>query len=157
MPDLPVVHRAGKELLEFYFTANKGEEQRPLNEVASGGELSRLMLVLKTITAPTQFPRTLIFDEIDTGIGGRVADAVGLRLQRLAKVNQILCITHQAQVARYADTHHLVSKDIVNERTRTTVSKLNDTGRVEELARMLAGQDITVTARKHARELLKAK
>ncbi|NOT60582.1 MAG: DNA repair protein RecN [Acidobacteria bacterium] len=157
LPDLPPVHRNGKELLEFYFTANKGEEQRPLSEVASGGELSRLMLILKTITAPTQFPRTLIFDEIDTGIGGRVADAVGLRLQRLAKVNQILCITHQAQVARYADTHHLVNKEIANERTRTTVAKLNDTGRVEELARMLAGQDITVTARKHAREMLKAK
>ncbi len=157
LSDLPAVHRSGKELLEFYFTANKGEEQRPLSEVASGGELSRLMLILKTITAPTQFPRTLIFDEIDTGIGGRVADAVGQRLQRLAQVNQILCITHQAQVARYADTHHLVNKEIANERTRTTVGKLNETGRVEELARMLAGQDITVTARKHAREMLKSK
>jgi DNA repair protein RecN (Recombination protein N) len=157
MAEMPAISRVGKELLEFYFSANKGEEQRPLSEVASGGELSRLMLVLKSITAPTQFPRTLIFDEIDTGIGGRVADAVGLRLHRLAQVNQVLCITHQAQVARYADIHHLVSKEVAKDRTRTLVHKLDAQGRVEELARMLAGNEITVTARKHAKELLKAK
>lgn len=151
------VGRYGQEVLEFYFSANTGEEMRPIRDVASGGELSRLMLVLKTIIAPTQFPRTLIFDEIDTGIGGRVADAVGQRLKKLAASNQVLCVTHQAQIARYADTHFLVSKEVGDKRTKTSVDVLDQSGRVEELARMLAGNEITQTAKKHARELLKAR
>lgn len=151
------VSRYGQEALEFYFSANTGEEMRPIRDVASGGELSRLMLVLKTIIAPTQFPRTLIFDEIDTGIGGRVSDAVGLRLKKLAASNQVLCVTHQAQIARYADTHFLVSKEVGDKRTKTSVDVLDQSGRVEELARMLAGNEITQTAKKHARELLKAR
>jgi DNA repair protein RecN (Recombination protein N) len=149
--------RTGREVAEFYFSANKGEDLRPLSDVASGGELSRLMLVLKTITAPTQFPRTLIFDEIDAGIGGRVSDAVGQRLKRLAATNQVLCITHQAQIARYADAHFLVTKEIQGERTKTQVSELDQPGRVEELARMIDGSEITSTARKHAKEMLRAK
>ncbi len=151
------ISRYGQEAVEFYFSANTGEELRPLRDVASGGELSRLMLVLKTIIAPTQFPRTLIFDEIDTGIGGRVADAVGLRLKKLAATNQVLCVTHQAQIARYADTHFLVSKEVGDKRTKTSVDGLDQHGRVEELARMLAGNEITQTAKKHARELLKSR
>lgn len=151
------VSRYGQEAVEFYFSANAGEEMRPIRDVASGGELSRLMLVLKTIIAPTQFPRTLIFDEIDTGIGGRVADAVGLRLKKLSASNQVLCVTHQAQIARYADTHFLVSKEVGGKRTKTSVEVLDQAGRVEELARMLAGNEITLTAKKHARELLKAR
>lgn len=151
------ITRYGKEALEFYFSANTGEEIRPIREVASGGELSRLMLVLKTIIAPTQFPRTLIFDEIDTGIGGRVADAVGLRLKKLAVTNQVLCVTHQAQIARYADMHYLVTKEVDDKRTKTSVAALNQAGRVDELARMLAGNEITATAKKHARELLKSR
>jgi DNA repair protein RecN (Recombination protein N) len=150
------ISRLGQEMLEFYFSANTGEEMRPLRDVASGGELSRLMLVLKTIIAPTQFPKTLIFDEIDSGIGGRVADAVGLRLSKLAKTNQVLCVTHQAQIARYADAHFLISKDISGKRTKTSAILLDHNGQVEELARMLAGSEITNTAKKHAREMLKS-
>ncbi len=113
------------------------------------------MLVLKTIIVPTQFPKTLIFDEIDSGIGGRVADAVGLRLSKLAQTNQVLCVTHQAQLARYADTHFLITKEISGNRTKTLALLLDYNGRVEELARMLAGSEITNTAKKHAREMLK--
>lgn len=146
--------RLGKETVEFFFTANKGEELKPLKAVASGGELSRLMLVLKTVTAPTLFPRTLIFDEIDSGIGGRVAEAVGQRLKKLAKTNQVLCITHQSQIARYADTHLLVSKEVSGNRTVTRLTTLDEDGRIDELVRMIGGSTATLAARKHARELL---
>jgi DNA repair protein RecN (Recombination protein N) len=152
-----LLSRYGNEALEFYFSANVGEGLRPIRDVASGGELSRLMLVLKTIIAPTQFPRTLIFDEIDTGIGGRVADAVGSRLKKLAQANQVLCVTHQAQIARYADEHFLVRKTVEGKRTATSVTALDSNGRIDELARMLAGNEITNTAKKHARELLKTR
>ncbi|MGH9852227.1 MAG: DNA repair protein RecN [Blastocatellia bacterium] len=149
-------HRTGREDMEFYFTANPGEEMRPLSGVASGGELSRLMLVLKTITSPSLFPKTLIFDEIDVGIGGRVADAVGMRLKRLAKTNQVLCVTHQLQIARHADAHFMVSKDVVGGRTTTKVAELDERGRIEELARMIGGSEVTASARKHAKELIKS-
>jgi DNA repair protein RecN (Recombination protein N) len=149
------IRRTGRELVEFYFSANPGEEMRPISAVASGGELSRLMLVLKTITAPSMFPRTLIFDEIDAGIGGKVADAVGQRLKRLAESNQVLCVTHQSQIARYADAHFQVSKDFIGGRTITQVAELDKEGRVEELARMIGGAEITPLARKHAKELLR--
>jgi DNA repair protein RecN (Recombination protein N) len=148
------IGRFGKETVEFFFTANKGEELKPLKAVASGGELSRLMLVLKTVTAPTLFPRTLIFDEIDSGIGGRVAEAVGQRLKKLAKTNQVLCITHQSQIARYADTHLLVSKEVSGNRTVTRLTTLDEDGRIDELVRMIGGSTATLAARKHARELL---
>ncbi|MCI0663444.1 MAG: DNA repair protein RecN [Acidobacteria bacterium] len=148
--------RYGSEDIEFLFSANPGEDLRPMNGVASGGELSRLMLALKTITAPSLFPKTLIFDEIDAGIGGKVADAVGMRLRRLAKTNQVLCVTHQLQIARYADAHFLVNKDVVNGRTLTNVAELDEQGRIEELARMIGGSEITASARKHAKELIKS-
>jgi DNA repair protein RecN (Recombination protein N) len=150
------VRRSGSEDVEFLFSANPGEEMRTMNGVASGGELSRLMLALKTITAPSLFPKTLIFDEIDVGIGGKVADAVGMRLRRLAKTNQVLCVTHQLQIARYADAHFLVNKGVVNGRTLTKVVELDEQGRIEELARMIGGSEITASARKHAKELIKS-
>lgn len=150
------ISRHGSELAEFFFTANTGEDLKPLKSVASGGELSRLMLVLKTVTAPTLFPRTLIFDEIDAGIGGRVAEAVGQRLRRLAKTNQVLCITHQPQIARYADTHFLITKEVSEKRTVTRLTELDEDGRIDELVRMIGGSTATIAARKHARELLQS-
>lgn len=149
------LRRTGNESVEFFFSANPGEDLRPLREVASGGELSRLMLVLKTITAPALIPKTLVFDEIDAGIGGKVADAVGARLKRLAETNQVLCVTHQVQLARHADAHFLVTKGPQGGRTLTSVSELDKPGRIEELARMIGGAEITPLARKHAQELLK--
>lgn len=149
-----VVNKSGEEIAEYYFSANQGEEPRPLSSVASGGELSRLMLILKTNIAPTPYPRTLVFDEIDTGIGGRVADAVGVRLKKLSISNQVICVTHQAQIARYADIHLQVAKIMQNGRTTTTINKLDQVGRVEEIARMMAGSGVTTLTRQHAEELL---
>ena len=113
------------------------------------------MLVLKTVANASEFPRTIVFDEIDTGIGGRVSEAVGVKLKKLAKTNQVLCVTHQPQIARFADSHLLVQKGVINEHTSVGVTKLDRQGRVEELARMLTGAEITASARRHARELLK--
>lgn len=146
--------RGGNEAAEFFFTANKGEEPRPLHAVASGGELSRLMLILKTNIAPTAYPRTLVFDEIDTGIGGRVAEAVGVRLRNLSRSNQVICVTHQAQIARYADVHLQVTKDVKGQRTITKVIMLESNARLVELARMIAGANITDVTLQHAKELL---
>ena len=146
----------GIDHIEFYFSANAGEDLKPLARVASGGEASRLMLVLKTVANATEFPRTIVFDEIDTGIGGRVSEAVGIKLRKLSETNQVLCVTHQPQIARFADSHLTVQKAVVDGRTHVDISKLDRAGRIEELARMLTGAEITETARRHARELLKS-
>jgi len=146
----------GIDNVEFYVSANIGEDVRPLAKVASGGEASRLMLVLKTVANAFEYPRTIVFDEIDTGIGGRVSEAVGVKLKRLSSSNQVLCVTHQPQIARFADSHLIVRKGVVDGRTAVSLERLNNKGRVEELARMLTGAEITDTARRHAREMLKA-
>ncbi|MFY9226081.1 MAG: DNA repair protein RecN, partial [Blastocatellia bacterium] len=144
----------GIDNVEMLVSTNVGEEFRPLVKIASGGEISRLMLALKTIIAPTEYPRTLVFDEVDVGIGGRVAEAVGQRLKRLATTNQVLCVTHQAQIARFADIHYSVEKRVIAGRTEVSVEKLDQVGRVEELARMIGGSQITDLTRQHANELL---
>jgi DNA repair protein RecN (Recombination protein N) len=145
----------GVDKVEFFFSANVGEPPRALAKVASGGEASRLMLVLKTIANASRFPRTIVFDEIDSGIGGRVSEAVGVKLKKLSETNQVLCVTHQAQIARFADCHLLLQKEVVEGHTEIGVEKLDKRARVEEIARMLTGADITQSARRHARELLK--
>jgi DNA repair protein RecN (Recombination protein N) len=146
----------GIDRVEFYFSANVGEPLRPLAKVASGGEASRLMLVLKTIANASEFPRTIVFDEIDAGIGGRVSEAVGVKLKKLSETNQVLCVTHQPQIARFADSHLLVRKEAIAGRTEVSLDRLDRRGRVEEIARMLTGAEITESARRHAREMLKA-
>jgi len=146
----------GIDHTEFYFSANVGEDVKPLARVASGGEASRLMLVLKTVANGSQFPRTIVFDEIDTGIGGRVSEAVGIKLKKLSQTNQVLCVTHQPQIARFADSHLVVQKESLKGRTQVSVGKLDRSGRIEELARMLTGAEITESARRHAKELLKS-
>jgi len=145
----------GIDRVEFCFSANPGEAVRPLAKVASGGEASRLMLVLKTVAGATEFPRTIVFDEIDSGIGGRVSEAVGAKLRKLSETNQVLCVTHQPQIARFADSHLVVRKEAVRGKTEIAVNRLDRKGRVEEIARMLTGAEITDTARRHAREMLK--
>ena len=144
----------GFDRVEFYFSANPGESVRPIGKVASGGELSRLMLILNTTTKLSESAKTMVFDEIDTGIGGRVAEAVGLKLKELAKTQQVLCVTHQPQVASLADHHFVVRKESVKNRTEVRVRELDETEQVEEIARMLAGEKITDTARQHAREMI---
>lgn len=145
----------GIDQVDFYFSANVGEEVKPLAKVASGGEASRLMLVLKTVANASEFPRTIVFDEIDSGIGGRVSEAVGIKLKKLSATNQVLCVTHQPQIARFADSHLLVRKETVGAHTVVSVENLDRRARVEEIARMLTGAEITESARRHARELLK--
>lgn len=153
--DVETAGQKGIDHTEFYFSANAGEDVKPLARVASGGEASRLMLVLKTVANGSQFPRTIVFDEIDTGIGGRVSEAVGLKLKKLSQTNQVLCVTHQPQIARFADSHLVVQKEALKGRTQVSVGRLDKAGRVEELARMLTGAEITDSARRHAKELLK--
>ena len=144
----------GFDQIEFYFSANVGESPKPLARVASGGEASRLMLILKTTAKSREARKSVVFDEIDVGIGGRVAESVGFKLKELAKTQQVLCVTHQAQVASLADQHFLVEKEIVGKKTKVGVRELNGKDKVEEIARMLTGAQITETARQHARELL---
>ena len=143
---------AASDQVDFYFSANVGEEVKPLAKVASGGEASRLMLVLKTVANASEFPRTIVFDEIDSGIGGRVSEAVGIKLKKLSATNQVLCVTHQPQIARFADSHLLVRKKRSGERTEVNIENLDRRARVEEIARMLTGAEITESARRHARE-----
>jgi DNA repair protein RecN (Recombination protein N) len=134
----------------------------PLDQIASGGELSRVMLALKSSVEsssrrnPSAAERTLVFDEIDTGIGGRAAEAVGKALKSLSSSNQVLCVTHLPQIATFAEHHYLIEKKRSGERTRTTVRKITGQERTEEIARMLSGAKLTETSLKHAEQMLKA-
>jgi DNA repair protein RecN (Recombination protein N) len=145
----------GIESVEFLFTSNPGEEPRPLAKIASGGELSRVMLALKSILATVAQVPTLIFDEVDTGIGGGVAEVVGRKLKTLTKSCQVFCITHLPQVASRGDVHFVIEKQVVLGRTVTTVRPLTQRERVDEIARMSGGLVITETTRKLAAELLR--
>lgn len=144
----------GFDRIEFYFSANVGESPKPLAKVASGGEASRLMLILKTTAKTDDAEKAVVFDEIDTGIGGRVAEAVGLKLKELSKTQQVLCVTHQPQVASLANHHFLVEKTMTKDQTSVSIRELKTKDRVEEVARMLAGEKITNTARQHAKEMI---
>jgi DNA repair protein RecN (Recombination protein N) len=149
-----VVGPTGADDLEFYVSANKGEPLRPLAEVASGGELSRVMLALKTALAEDAGAPTMVFDEIDTGIGGEVALGVGLHLASLAAARQVLCITHLASIAARADNHLMVEKRVEGERTVTKVSRLAGDDRVREIARMLSGDPTSRASLDHAADLV---
>ena len=144
----------GVDRVEFFFSANQGEAVRPLTKVASGGEASRLMLVLKTVARPHERGKTAVFDEVDVGIGGRVAEAVGRKLKSLSTVSQVFCVTHQPQIASLADRHFVVEKTVDRENTRINARELSADERIEELARMLAGEAITDAARENARAML---
>jgi DNA repair protein RecN (Recombination protein N) len=146
---------AGIESVEFLFTSNPGEEPRPLAKIASGGEVSRVMLALKSILAAVEQVPTLVFDEVDTGIGGGVAEVVGRKLKALTKTCQVFCITHLPQVASRGDIHFLIEKQVVLGRTVTAVRPLTQRERVDEIARMSGGLVITETTRKLAAELLR--
>ncbi len=143
----------GSEAAQFLLSTNPGEELKPLSRVISGGELSRTMLGIKVILAAADRVPTLVFDEVDAGIGGRIAEVVGQKLRLTARARQVLCVTHLAQIAAYADQHVLVTKTVSGRRTLTTVAALDQAARVTELARMLGGERITETTLKHAREL----
>ena len=145
----------GLERAEFLLSPNPGEELRPLARIASGGELSRIMLGLKSVVRSDVPGLTLVFDEVDAGIGGRVAEVVGRKLKAVSARQQVLCVTHLPQIAAFADQHLAVRKRVEQGRTLTLVEPLAGDARAEEIARMLGGETITATARQHAREMLK--
>ena len=153
---------SGFDQVEYMISTNPGEPMHPLEKIASGGELSRVMLALKASVESgsrkkaSSGQRTLIFDEIDTGIGGRAAEAVGKKLKALSRTNQVLCVTHLPQIATFADHHYLIEKKRAGERTRTTVREITAGERTEEIARMLSGAKVTETSMKHAEQMLKS-
>lgn len=156
--DAPLAESAwgerGIDAAEFFVSPNPGEDLRPLARIVSGGELSRVMLALKTLAAADAAGKTLIFDEVDAGIGGRVADVVGSRLQALGSRFQVLCITHLAQIAARGTSQFRIEKHVKGNRTATSVERLDEEGRVEEIARMIGGAAVTEPVRASARELV---
>lgn len=145
----------GIDEVEFYIQTNPGETMGPLAKIASGGELSRVMLALKTIFVQNEGVTSIIFDEVDTGVSGRVAQAIADRIKVIANNSQVLCITHLPQVAAVAQHHFLIQKHVKNDRTTTMVTPLKNDQRVNELARMLSGEKVTKLTKEHAQELLK--
>jgi DNA repair protein RecN (Recombination protein N) len=155
----------GWDTIECRIATNPGEPMQPLDQIASGGEMSRVLLALKVSVEEgasrsrakkTQVPRTLVFDEIDIGIGGRAAEAVGQKLKALSRVQQVLCITHLPQIAAFADQHFLIEKQEKQKRTQTSVRLLTSEERAEEIARMISGATVTETSLRHAEQMLKA-
>jgi DNA repair protein RecN (Recombination protein N) len=151
---------AGADAVEILISPNVGEELKPLEKIASGGELSRVALALKTCIAPARaekhaIPRTLVFDEVDAGVGGSAAEAVGRRLKKLAGSAQVLCVTHLAQIAGFAEHHYYVEKHAERGRTVTTIEELDGAARTREIGRMLSGERVTPEALRHAEQLIK--
>ncbi|MEE8349311.1 MAG: DNA repair protein RecN [Acidobacteriota bacterium] len=144
----------GLDQLQFLISANPGEAPQPIARIASGGELSRTVLALKSILTLEDYSKTLVFDEVDAGIGGRVASSIGERLARLAADHQVFCVTHLPQIASYASQHFQVDKKQSRQRTVVSISRLLEEDRVEEIARMMAGHSTTAATRAHASELL---
>jgi len=146
----------GADAVEFMIAPNPGVPAGPLREIASGGELSRVMLAIMSASSAGSPDSTLVFDEVDAGIGGHTARAVGARLRALAESSQVLCITHLPQIASLGDRHFTIAKDTAAEPTRATVSQLAEREVVSELVRMLGADTADVAARRHARDLRRA-
>ena len=162
--DTPPYFNAGKKLtargmdqVEFYFSPNPGEPAKPLAKIASGGELSRLMLALKSLVLTPGIVSTLLFDEVDSGVGGGVAEIVGKKLKQVAAHHQVISVTHLPQIAALADAHFVVQKEVDKGRTFTSVERLSEKARVAEVARMLGGVKITEQTRRHAEEMVRGK
>ncbi len=152
----PVMNSRGCDYPEFYLSTNIGEELKPLNRIASGGELSRIVLAMKKVLARNGSVGTIIFDEVDTGIGGATAEIVGHKLQEVANHHQVICISHLPQIACFGDHHFLVAKKVEGKKTHTEVRVLSEEERLNEITRMLGGVEITEKTREHAHEMLKA-
>jgi DNA repair protein RecN (Recombination protein N) len=151
---LPHFTKSGVDHVEFYISTNPGEPLKPLSKIASGGELSRIMLALKSIFSKHQGVTSIIFDEVDTGVSGRVAQSIAEKIYRVAVDSQVLCISHLPQVAAMADTHLFISKVIKGGRTKTALTPLSKDEKVKEIGRMISGTEITDITKKHAEELL---
>ena len=148
---------SGMDDVDFGFAPNLGERKKPLREIASSGEISRVMLATKAVLAAHDRIPVLVFDEVDANVGGEMGNAIGRKLKVLAGARQVLCITHLPQVAAMGTTHFAVRKQVKDQRTHSMVEKLEKPARVEEIARMLGGRDVTSAVMTHARELLAAK
>ncbi len=148
---------SGIDAGELYFSPNPGEDVRPLAKIASGGELSRVTLALKTLAATDVPGKTLVFDEVDAGIGGAVADVVGARLRALGNRYQVLCITHLPQIAAYGESHYRIEKLVKAGRTITSVTSVSGPAREEEIARMIGGADLNPAVRASARAMLESR
>lgn len=166
MPDvsLKIRHEKGKltlngmDTMEILISANKGEEPKPVSKIASGGELSRIMLALKSILAVRDSIPTMIFDEIDTGVSGKTAQKIGIKLREIGKVRQVICVTHLSQIAVMADNHLLIEKNTINDRTETNVYQLDLNGRIAEIARIMGGENPSKLMLENAEaEILKVK
>lgn len=131
----------GMDTIEFLISANKGEEPKPISKIASGGELSRIMLALKSVIAKKDSIPTMIFDEIDTGVSGKAAQKIGIKLKEIGKVRQVICVTHLSQIAVMADNHLMIEKHVINDRTETNVTQLDMDGRISEIARIMGGDE----------------
>ena len=153
---IKAIRADGSDRIEFMLSPNIGEELKPLARIASGGELSRIMLAMKTVLGRTTSVETIIFDEVDSGIGGGTAEVVGEKLSSLAEFHQIICITHLPQIASKGPTHFLVRKQIMHGRADTMILELDSEARVKEIARLLGGKSVTAKAMAHAREILGA-
>jgi len=149
-----IIGETGMDTIRFMIAPNVGEASKPLSAIASGGELSRVVLALKAILSGQQAVETIIFDEVDAGIGGGTADVVGQKLAKLGRKHQVICITHLPQIARFGNHHFRISKHVTNGRTITRITPLHNDDRIQEIARMLGGDRITPTTLDHARELL---
>ncbi len=150
-----IITETGIDRATFLIAPNIGEALKPLASIASGGELSRVVLALKALLVKTDSVETVVFDEVDAGIGGGVAEVVGKKLADLAAHHQVICITHLPQIAKFGDQHYSISKHVTKGRTRTSISLLSDKDRYKEIARMLGGEKITQATLEHAREMLK--
>ena len=153
--DKGILSSAGTDKIEFLISTNPGEPPKPLAKIASGGELSRIMLAIKNILAYNDTVDTLIFDEIDTGVSGRASVKIGMKLKSVSKNTQVITVTHSAQIAAFADTHFLIQKDYENGRTYTKVTTLDFEKRKYELARIMGGLHITDALLAGAEEMLK--
>ena len=152
-----LLHKLGSDNVEFYISANRGADAQPLSKIASGGEMSRIMLALKSVLADKDGIPTIIYDEIDAGVSGKTARKIGIKMLELSKSAQLFCVTHSAQIASLGDIHYLISKDDVNGATETSVRVLDYEGRISELSRILGGLDITDSQRAAARDMLTEK
>lgn len=148
------VFETGIDQATFRIAPNVGEPLKPLSSIVSGGELSRVVLALKAILAETEAVETIVFDEVDAGIGGSVAEVVGKKLSSLARHHQVICITHLPQIAKFGNHHFRISKRVSDGRTSTTIKRLGEIERVKEIARMLGGEKITRATLDHAHEML---
>ena len=152
-----VLNKDGYDRIEFYISANKGAEAQSLSKIASGGEIARVMLAIKSVIADKDGVSSVVFDEIDAGVSGKTARKIGLKMRSMSNGLQIFCVTHSAQIASLANIHYLISKREVNGATETSVKALDYDGRVKELSRILGGINVTESQRAAAIDMLNEK